>query len=123
MKPLLEMNKDEIKKVIKRLKKSLESDVGELAACDYAGITREEYDLIASKHPDIKVLAQRAGSVLGVKASINIAEAINDKDVKVSQWYKEHTDPKYSKKMQVEGSVTLSADEREEKIDEIFDKL
>lgn len=123
MKPLLERSQKEIREALRKLEKALRADVGELPACNFAGITKEEYDIIIERHPDIKKLAERAGDVLGVKASMNIADAIEQQDVKVSQWYKEHTDPKFSKKMKVEGNVSLSAEEREQAIEQLLDEL
>lgn len=118
---ILNKSRGEINRILAKLKEALKADVGELPACNYAGITKEEYDLIVKMHPDIKELAERAGDVIGVKASMNIANAIDDQDVKVSQWYKEHTDPKFSKKMQVD--VGVSASDRGKEVDELFNEL
>lgn len=123
MKPITERSPKEIREILKKLMFALDADVGEKPACDYAGITKEDFEMLVEKNPDIRLRAERAGSVIGVKASNNIKEAIEDGDVRVSQWYKEHTDPKFSKKVEMQGAVNLSAEDRGEAIENLFDEL
>lgn len=123
MKPLQERDPKEIKIAIRKLKDALEATVGVKSAITFAGISQEDYDNLARMHPEISKLAEEADSLLGTQASINIKNAIvEDKDVKTSMWRLEKTDPKYSKKVQVDGTL-VSAEEREKAIEKIFDDL
>lgn len=123
MKPIEQRSREEIKKVIKDLKNALESAVGVVSACKFAGISEADYEKLARINPEIRELAENADSVLGVKASINIKEAIEEKDLRTSRWYKEKTDPKFSNKVQVDGAVVVSAEDREKAIEEMLEDL
>lgn len=123
MKPVVERSTKEIKKVIARLEDALGAGVGELAACDYAEIDHSDFETLIKMHPELKRLAEKSLSVLGVKASIVIKEAIEEKDLPTARWYKEHTDPNFSRHVKVENSVSLSADERGEVVDKLFDEI
>lgn len=122
MKKLIEMEQKEIRAVVKKLEEALSSDAGERAAIAYAGIDEEDYRLLAERHPKIKEIAKNASGVLGAKASMNIKEAINEGDVPTSKWYKELTDERYSKKVNV-SAVVVSEEEREQAMKEMLEGL
>lgn len=124
MKKLMDMSPVEVNRVIRKLKEALSSDAGERPAMAYAGIDEDDYKMITERHPELKKIAERASGILGAEASMVIRESITeDRDVKTARWYKEHTDPRFSAKVKVEGDVSLSAEERGEAVDRLFDEL
>lgn len=70
-----------------RLGKAWKAGMDDKRAARYVGISEEELARMLNAIPDFKEYRDKKVDKLLIKAQENIAEKINDGDVKVSEWY------------------------------------
>lgn len=89
------INKD----IIEKLNYAYSRGLTDSEACLYAGITKPTLYKYIEEHPEYAEIREVYKTNVGMHAKMNIAENIIDqKDIKISQYFLEKHDPDYSEK-------------------------
>lgn len=104
-----------------KLEEAYRWDWSDQKACDYAGISVDALYRYQKKHPDFRKRKEFLKNSPAENAMRNIAESIENGDLKTSQWYLEKRDERFNPKTQVDVNIqhSLSADEITQRLAEL----
>lgn len=111
--------------VVRKLEQAFCWEWSDEKACDYAGISKKTLWVYEKAHPDFTQRKQMLRSHPSHIAKMNIVNALENGDLKASQWYLERRDPQFSSKKQVDVSVEhkISEEQLAINLQQLLDKI
>jgi len=99
--------------VVKKLVACFSNGFSDQLACDHVGIDKVTLYNYCDKHPEFSTIKERLKKNPVAAATLNIVKAIDNGDVKASQWYLE-------RKCKDEFSIRTEVDNKEQAVKKVF---
>lgn len=99
--------------VVKKLVACFSNGFSDQLACDHVGITKQTLYNYCDKNPEFLTIKERLKKNPVAAATLNIVKAIDNGDVKASQWYLE-------RKCKDEFSIRTEVDNKEQAVKKVF---
>ena len=99
--------------VVKKLVACFSNGFSDQLACDHVGIDKVTLYNYCDKHPEFSTIKERLKKNPVAAATLNIVKAIDNGDVKASQWYLE-------RKCKDEFSIRTEVEKKEQTVKKVF---
>lgn len=99
--------------MVKKLVACFSNGFSDQLACDHVGITKQTLYNYCDKNPEFLTIKERLKKNPVAAATLNIVKAIDNGDVKASQWYLE-------RKCKDEFSIRTEVDNKEQAVKKVF---